>query len=338
MSVPGVRVKAFLTALMMSLLVAGCGSSRSADETLVPPEARGTFPVTVEHKYGSTTVEKQPSRIVTLGLSDHDAVLALGIRPVGAVDWFKERPYGKWPWTQARWGDKAPEIVGERDDFNFEKIAALKPDLILAQYSGMKKEQYDKLTQLAPVVAQPPKYADYAAPWQETTRMVGRALGLPRKADELIAGIDSRFAQARAEHPEFAKLTMVVADTFEAGKFSAFTTTDPKMIFMTELGFRPFEPVKALSKPENNVVEVTSERFDLFDADRLVWLNSDVGAETRVRADPVYRKLKVSAEKRDLFITYENPPVGAAISFNTVLSIPYAIEQLVPKLAAVPGS
>ncbi|RSN05342.1 hypothetical protein DMC63_38310 [Streptomyces sp. WAC 05977] len=220
------------------------------------------------------------------GLSDHDAVLALGIRPVGAVDWFKERPYGKWPWTQARWGDKQPEVVGERDDFNFEKIAALKPDLILAQYSGMKKEQYDKLSQLAPVVAQPPKYEDYAAPWQEMTRMVGRALGLPQ------------------------------------------------MIFMTELGFRPFEPVKALSRPENNVVEVSSERFDLFDADRLVWLNSDVNAETRVRADPVYRRLKVSAEKRDLFITYENPPVGAAISFNTVLSIPYAIEQLVPKPAS----
>ncbi|WP_199746625.1 iron-siderophore ABC transporter substrate-binding protein [Amycolatopsis sp. WAC 01416] len=338
MSVTGVRVKATLTALMMSLLVAGCGSSQSVDESLVPPEARGTFPVTVEHKYGSASVEKQPSRIVTLGLSDHDAVLALGIRPVGAVDWFKERPYGKWPWTQARWGDKWPEVVGERDDFNFEKIAALKPDLILAQYSGMKKEQYDKLSQLAPVVAQPSKYEDYAAPWQEMTRMVGRALGLPQKADDLIAGIDRRFAQARAEHPGFAKLSMVVADTFEAGKFSAFTTTDPKMIFMTELGFRPFDPVKALSEPENNVVEVSSERFDLFDADRLVWLNSDVNAETRVRADPVYRKLKVSADKRDLFITYENPPVGAAISFNTVLSIPYAIEQLVPKLAAVPGS
>ncbi|MFE6616365.1 ABC transporter substrate-binding protein [Amycolatopsis sp. NPDC057786] len=82
-------------------------------------------------------------------------MLALGIRPVGAVDRFKERPYGKWPWTQARWGDEQPEIVGERDDYNFEKIAALKPDLILAQYSGMKKEQYDKLSQLAPVVARP---------------------------------------------------------------------------------------------------------------------------------------------------------------------------------------
>ncbi|WP_410664804.1 iron-siderophore ABC transporter substrate-binding protein [Amycolatopsis sp. lyj-84] len=334
----GVRVKAILTALMMFLLVAGCGSSPSVDETLVPPEARGTFPVAVEHKYGSTTVEKQPSRIVTLGLSDHDAVLALGIRPVGAVDWFKERPYGKWPWTQALWGDKQPEIVGERDDYNLEKIAALKPELILAQYSGMKKEQYDKLSQIAPVVAQPPKYEDYAAPWQEMTRMVGRALGLAQKAEDLIKGIDARFAKARAEHPEFAKLSMVVADTFEAGKFSAFTTTDPKMIFMTELGFRPFEPVKAESDPAKNVVEVTSERFDLFDADRLVWLNSDTGAEARVRADPVYGKLKVSAGKRDLFITYDNPPVGAAISFNTVLSIPYAIEQLVPKLAAVPAT
>ncbi|WET81155.1 hypothetical protein P3102_08010 [Amycolatopsis sp. QT-25] len=39
-----------------------------------------------------------------------------------------------------------------------------------------------------------------------------------------------------------------------------------------------------------------------------------------------------------LALPYENPPVGAAISFDTVLSIPCAIDQLMPKLAAVPGS
>ncbi len=68
-----------------------------------------------------------------------------------------------------------------------------------------------------------------------------------------------------------------------------------------------------------------------------MWLNSDDGAESRVRADPAYRRPKVTQEKRDLFLTYDDPPVGAAVSFTTVLSIPYAIEQLVPKLSAIPG-
>ncbi len=154
-------------------------------------------------------------------------MLALGIRPIGVVDWFRERPYGKWPWTQARWGGRQPEIVGERDEYDFEKIAALKPDLIIAQYSGMRKEQYDKLVRVAPVVAQPGDYEDYAAPWQRMTRQIGKALGLPQKSEDLIAGIDALFAEVRAKHAEFAKLSMVVADTFEAGKFSAFTTSDP---------------------------------------------------------------------------------------------------------------
>jgi hypothetical protein len=30
---------------------------------------------------------------------------------------------------------------------------------------------------------------------------------------------------------------------------------------------------------------------------------------------------------RVLYLSYENPPIGAAMSFNTVLSIPYALEH-----------
>jgi iron complex transport system substrate-binding protein len=324
------RLPLAIAALLTATLLAACGDSSETTDT--PAAAGGIFPVTIEHKYGKTEIAKAPTRVVTLGLSDHEPVLALGVKPVGVIDWFKERPFGKWTWQQPLWAGTKPEIVGERDEYEFEKIAALKPDLIIAQYSGMKKEQYETLTKLAPVVAQSPKYDDYAAPWQEQTLRVGRALGKEEKAKSLIADLDARFAAARAEHPEFASQTAVVAESYEPGKYSAFSPSDPKTVFLKELGFRPSDAVGKLAGTKS-FTDFGSERLDLVDTDRLLWVIDDATAEQRIKTDPVYGQLKVAKEGRALFVPYNEPPIGAALSFNTVLSIPYAIEKLVPLLS-----
>lgn len=99
------RVAVAATAAL-ALAACGGGDSDKADtaKSGETGSAAGAFPVTLEHKYGSTTIAEQPRKVVTLGLSDQDAVLALGVKPVGAVDWFKEQPYGKWPWAKDLWG------------------------------------------------------------------------------------------------------------------------------------------------------------------------------------------------------------------------------------------
>ncbi|MFF2777136.1 iron-siderophore ABC transporter substrate-binding protein [Streptomyces sp. NPDC058052] len=327
-------------AAVAALALSACGGGSEKTEakpgaTTADGSASSAFPVTVEHKYGSTTIDKEPKRVVTLGLSDQDAVLALGVTPVGAVDWFKEKPYGKWPWTKDKWGSAQPQIVGERDEYNIEKIAALKPDLVIAQYSGMKKEQYDTLSKFTKVVAQPKGLPDYGASWQVMTRQIGASLGRTAETDELIAGIDARFKAARDKHPEWARKTLAVADSFEAGKYSAFTKTDPKSIFFQELGFKLKPEIDTLAKPGWNVAELSAEKLDVLDVDRLVWVTSSTDANTRIQAEPLYKKLKVHGEKRDLFVPYQDPDIGAAFSFNTVLSIPYAIDEIEPLLTAI---
>ncbi|WP_440578425.1 iron-siderophore ABC transporter substrate-binding protein [Streptomyces sp. AC154] len=320
----------------VALAACGGGDDKASSSTSAEAGAKsGAFPVTVQHKYGSTTIESEPKRIVTLGLSDQDAVLALGIKPVGSVDWFKEKPYGKWPWTKAKWGSDTPDIVGERDEYNMEKIAALKPDLVIAQYSGMKKEQYDTLSKFTKVVAQPKDLPDYGASWQVMTRQIGASLGKKAQAEKLITGIDADFKKVRDEHPEFATKTLAVADSFEAGKYSAFTKTDPKSIFFSELGFKLKPEIDKLAKPGWNAAELSSEKLNVLDVDRLVWVTSSTDANDRIKAEPLYKNLKVSKDKRDLFVPYQDPDIGAAFSFNTVLSIPYAIDQIVPLLTAV---
>ncbi|WP_246158709.1 iron-siderophore ABC transporter substrate-binding protein [Catellatospora sichuanensis] len=324
------RLSAALAAATLALTA--CGGDPAATPAPSGSAAQGAaFPVTVSHKYGDTVIDKAPARVVTLGLSDQDPVLALGVVPVGSIDWFGERPYGKWPWAQPLWGGKAPEVVGERDDYNLEKIAALNPDLIIGMYSGMSQEQYTKLTQIAPTVAQVKGYDDYSAPWQEMTMHAGRALGQPGKAAELIAAIDKRLTDLKAKNPQFAGKTVAVVEPYEPGKYAVFAPSDPKVVLMTQLGFTVPEAIVKAAGSEY-AAEIGSERLDLIDVDKLVFLTADASTEKTVKADKVYTTLKVAKENRAVFLPYETPPVGAALSFGTVLSIPYALDQMVPLL------
>lgn len=317
-----------IVVLVVSLLVASCAGS---PDRAAKPTAPG-FPVRVEHKYGTTEIPAPPKRVVTLGYTDHETVLAFGIKPVGAVDWFQERPFGKWPWTNQRWGDHRPAIVGQREEYNLEKIAELKPDLIIAQYSAMREDQYDLLSKIAPTVAQSPRYPDYKAPWQEMTRMVGRALGQPERAEEMIGGVEARFAEVRRQHPEFSRQSLALVDTYKPGTFGAFSPQDAKPRFMTQLGFRPPAELNRMVG-DKDVAEFGFEQLSALDVDRLVWMTSNEASANAVRSHDLYQRLDVARENRDVFLSYQDPPVGAAISFNTVLSLPYAIDQVVPRLA-----
>jgi iron complex transport system substrate-binding protein len=322
---------ATICALLAALVLTGCGVADPPPAADSPKSGGAAFPVSVEHKYGTTEIPKQPKRVVTLGLSDQDAVLALGVKPVGAVDWFKERPYGLWPWTKDLWGKDTPQIVGERDDVDPEKVLNLKPDLILALYSGMTEDQYQELSKIAPTVGQPKDFPDYGAPWQEQTRMTGQALGKADEADELIADIDDKFAAVREEHADWKGRSVAVVDPFQPGKYAVFAKSDPKSVFMTEMGFAVPDAINEAAG-DNNAAEISSERADLIDTDLLLFLTADPSAESRVKADPVYKGLKVARENRAMFVPYAQPPIGAALSFNTVLSIPYAIDEFVPLL------
>ncbi|MFI6386820.1 iron-siderophore ABC transporter substrate-binding protein [Nonomuraea sp. NPDC050540] len=333
------RLLVSLAALALSLTTACGGTQPAQDKTAegqatasAAPGAAGAFPVKVEHLYGTTEIKKKPERIVTIGLSDHEPVLALGHKPVGVVDWFQRSPFSDWPWTKDKWAGTEPTVLGLREDgVKMEKLLALKPDLIFAMYSGVQKATYDQLSKIAPVVAQPKGFDPYAAPWQEMTLLAGRALGQEADAKNLITGIQDRFAQARKDNPQWAGKTAVAADSFKAGTYSAFQKGDPKSAFLAELGFTIPEKITKQAGT-SNVAEFGSEGLNMLEVDRLVWLTTGKEPWERIKKDAVYKELKVAKEGRDLFLTYQDPPIGAALSFNTVLSIPYAIEQMVPQI------
>lgn len=306
------------------------GPAPRADEGSSPAPAGWS----VEHKYGTTTIAAAPSRVVALGYTDQEPLLALGVVPVGVVDFFGERPYGKWPWEQPLWNGATPQIVGERDTYSFEKIAAAAPDLIVGLYSGMTRADYTKLTKIAPTVAQPTGYADFAVPWTALTETVGRIVGKLPQAQQAIADTQAKFDQAKAAHPEWAGKTVAVAEPYKPAEWAVFGAADPKVQFMQGLGFTVAPSVVEL-EPGGDVATLSTERLDVLDVDQLVLL-VDAGDQTQqqVEANKLFTGLGVS-RGRTVFLPFgTEPPVGAALSFNSVLSIPYGIDRVVAALTA----
>ena len=321
---------------LITLLLTGC--------TIPTPSALGTpapaaevestavtndtaFPITLEHKYGSTTISAQPVRIVTVGLTDHDALLALGIVPVGTSEWFGGYPGSVWPWAQDKLGDVIPEAVGG-ESINFEKIASLQPDLILALYAGVTQEEYDILSQIAPTVAQPGDYVDYGIPWQELTLTVGKAVGQAAEAEALIAGVEEKFVQVRAEHPEFAGANSIVATPYEG--IWVYGAQDVRGRLLTMLGFELPAGLAEITGAGFGG-NLSMERADLLDVDVIIWLDA-AEAEGEL-GGPVYQSLPVHTEGREVHLSSYDDPLGGATSFVSVLSLPFLLDGLVPQLA-----
>ncbi|GII57152.1 ABC transporter substrate-binding protein [Planotetraspora thailandica] len=328
------------TALACALLfaVAACGSGSTTDAGSGPatpgsPSGSSAFPVTIPNKFGETTITAEPQRIVTVGLTDQDAVLALGKVPVATTEWIGKYKGAIGPWAAGKLGGASvPTVLTDTGTGpQVEKIAALRPDLILALYSGLTKEQYQLLSKIAPVVAQPSQHADYGIPWQEQTETIGKALGKSSQAAELVAGVEARFSAAKAEHPAFAGASAVMATPYE-GIF-VYGGQDNRSRVLTSLGFTLPAGLDAVVGDEFGA-NISKERTDLLDTDAIVWIVSDPATdEAKLHAEKLYGDLNVVKQGREVYVK-ETGDYGNAVSFVSVLSLPYTLDRLVPQLAA----
>ncbi|MDO5032763.1 ABC transporter substrate-binding protein [Corynebacterium sp.] len=150
--------------------------------------APGQFPRTITHARGTTEIKQKPQRVVVLESGELDSVLALGMTPVGMATSKGKNPIPDYMAEQA----KDIETVGTINEVNLEKIASLKPDLIVGSQLRLDK-YYDQLSSIAPTVFSiRPGYT-----WKENFRLMGAALGEEERAAEVMADYDAKIAELR---------------------------------------------------------------------------------------------------------------------------------------------
>jgi iron complex transport system substrate-binding protein len=326
-------IRIALALLLAAVLLTACGddaetSASSAAASAAEPAA---FPVTIEHKFGSTTIEQAPKRVVVAGLREQDSLLALGVVPVATTEWYGTHPGAIFPWAEKALGAAPkPEVLSFTDGIQFERIAALRPDLILAVYAGLTQKDYDTLSQLAPTVAQPPGQVDWGSSWQDEIMTVGRAIGKPKQAARLRDETQARLDAVAQEHPEFAGQTAAVATPYQG--VYVYGPQDARSRLLTDFGFTFPAALRSIGGKQEFGGNLSEEKLDLLDVGALIWF-ADPGPEKKIRNGDVYSRLAVSREGRDIFLA-ETGELYEATSFVSVLSIPVLIDQLVPKLAA----
>ncbi|MDW5597232.1 iron-siderophore ABC transporter substrate-binding protein [Conexibacter stalactiti] len=338
------RLACAAAALALALAFAACGSDDDSSETsaAAAPATTGAttaaadaFPVSVRHKFGVTEVPAEPKRIVSVGLTEHDTVLALGFRPVAITDWYGDQPGGVWPWAKEALGDERPVLLSSSDGFEFERIAALQPDLILGTNSGMRKGDYDKLSALAPTIAAAEGGSDYFSPWDGQVELIAQALGRADEGRALVEQVRQQFADAAEQHPEFAGKTISFNQN---GFYDGLIYSYPDGLnteFLTYLGFRIDPRVTRLASRPGEQVGVSAERLDVLDADVALFATERDEDVARLLKVPTFKSLRAVSGNHAV---YTDGTLSGAMYFMTPLSLGYVAEKLPEQLAlAVEG-
>lgn len=305
----------------------------------------GAFPVTIEHAFGETTVEEEPTRVATLGWSDQDAVLSLGVVPVGATrltwggneggssDWFDAEVAEVAGGT----GAEAPVRYDDADGAPVEEIAELAPDLILATNSGITEKEYERLSRIAPVVAYPD--APWVTPWQTSLDMVGQALGRNDLADEVEAETEGAIEAAREEYPQLEGASFVFAylTTTDLSSVGVYAPADPRVSVMNDFGLVNAPMVEEVVEDGQFYGTLSAERADDLESDVLLTYAEGEDDLATYADDPLLGRIPAIAEGHAY--AEADKHVGLAVTNPTPLSVPYIVEHFLPEVArAVDGA
>ncbi|MER7244531.1 iron-siderophore ABC transporter substrate-binding protein [Kribbella sp. NPDC000426] len=322
-------VSAVTTVLLATTTLAACGSDGDKQAETADSSQSG-FPVTLKNTFGDTTITKKPERIVTLGWNAQDVVYALGETPVGMPKvTYGPTPDGVTAWDADKFDKSKTTLLDTGDKYPFEKIAALKPDVILAPYEGFDEATYKTLSGIAPTVAYPG--APWQTTWQDQTLLVGEALGRKADAEKLITGIEDKIKQVAAEHPEFKDKTITVG-SFGADNY-VYMPGDPRVQILNEMGFKNAPGVEALEKTNTKKefsLAISKEKVVDVDADVLIAYVDGIGTQ-KFLSDPVYSALQ--AVKSGGAYAVQDQQVISGMSAVSVLSVPWVLDKMLPGLS-----
>lgn len=330
--------------LLPALAACSTGSTKEGKDT---PDAKSSvdanaFPVTIEHAYGETEIDEEPKRVVTIGWAEHDFVLSLGVVPVGAskIDWGGGEN-GSTGWFDEEvdeLGVEPPQRIDDADGIDINAIAELEPDLVLATGWDMSEAEYKKLSRVADVV--PYKTAPYTATWQESLEITGLALGRTELADQVAEETEAALTEFGAEHPDIQGTTFVFGgiSISDPSRIDYLTGHDPRSAVLVSVGMEMAPSVVELAGDSQAFYEsISAERGDELESDIAVLIPYEDTAEADfarlLEEDPLLSR--VPAIARGDWVTEVDPKAMLALSAPTPLSIPWAADGVLVKIAEV---
>ncbi|WP_404470595.1 ABC transporter substrate-binding protein [Sutcliffiella horikoshii] len=281
----------FLLTLITSLVLAAC-SGNNGNNAGQEEDASGDTPAEdtsyeVEHAMGTETIEGTPERVVILTNEGTEALLAMGVKPVGAVQ----------SWLGDTWYDhiksdmEGVEVVGTESAVNLEAIAALKPDLIIGN-KLRQEDVYEQLDAIAPTVFAETLKGD----WKENFQLYAKALNKEDEGKKVMDDFDARVAEMSEQLGEKKEQEVSIV-RFTAGDVRIYHKDSFSGIILDQLGFARPESQNVDDFAEMNA---TKERIPAMDGDVLFHFSFETGdgEATKIKdewlEDPLFNNLEVA--------------------------------------------
>jgi iron complex transport system substrate-binding protein len=320
----GVALAAGLTAL------SGCGGDDS-DDTAAPGSssaAAASYPVSLPHKLGTAEVKAAPQRIVALSDADLDALLTLGVQPVGVAE--SSGDGGITDWAKPLLTSKPTVLTAGDTGFDVEKIAALAPDLILAGGDYYIDDEYAKLSKLAPTTAYETTGA-FEDPWQTTLKQVAKAVGQDAKATQVIDDVEGKIAKAKTDFPELAGKQFTLSQMWEAGSIGVLRSDkDAGVKMLNDFGMKLAPGVAAL-KGDEFAVQLSLEKVGVLDAGVTLVYYAEPSLQPTLEGNALFKGL--ASVKRGSYKALTGPQFSA-LRTPTPLSVQYIIANVLPDISA----
>lgn len=219
----------------------------------------------ITHAMGVTDVPDSPERIVVLTNEGTEALLYLGVAPIGAVQSWHGNP-----WYEHIAAPLADTVaLGTELAVNLEVLATLEPDLIL----GTKVRQeniYQQLSAIAPTVMS----ETIGDEWQNNLKFYADVLG--------------RSAEGEAALAEFARRTTAIGDALGDAKndeisLVRFSPNRTRIYYKQTFGGLILDQIgfarPAAQDKDEFAEEVTKERIPEMDGDRIFYFSNDLNEQ-----------------------------------------------------------
>ncbi|EPD63268.1 iron-siderophore ABC transporter substrate-binding protein [Streptomyces sp. HGB0020] len=327
------------TTLLSLTLIAGlaaCGSVKDDDSDsatdAAKAESSSAFPVTIKHKFGDTKISAAPKRVVVIGnggTDDVDALYALGVTPV-AVSKDSFASDGVYPWLKDRIDTKKTKLLDTVNGVDYEQVAALQPDLILATSDFTLDKDYKKLSAVAPTIGFATAWGQQT--WQQHVQVVGKAVGKERQAEQVIKDTEADIDKVRANHPKMAGKTYSLSIGNTPAKiFTIASESDFAAKLMGELGLGLTPSVKNIKTVSGSPTgELSFEQLDKLDADLVIIAFTTKDLQKAFESSALVKNMS-AVKKGDYLVT--DVETVSQLRSPSVLGIPWALDNLEPGFA-----
>lgn len=330
------RIYKISLAVVLSFLLAAC-SSNSVSNTQSSVSDTTGYPITIEHAFGKTVLDQKPERVATISWGNQDVPLALGVVPVGVsrANFGTVNKNGLHSWTQKAFdelGVKDPIVFDDTDGLDFEAIADTNPDVILAAYSGLTQEDYDTLSQIAPVIAYPEKA--WQTLWREQVLLDAKGMGMEEEGKQLVSDTEKMIQDKTKEYSQLEgkSAAFIWVDATDTGSFYVYLPKDPRAAYLTDLGLSFPETLNEQIKDSDDFfVSLSSEYADLLNDVDILVTYGDSSTLDLLQKDALFGK--IDAVQKGSVVVLENDGELAGAATPTVLSIQATLDDYLQKLA-----